>query len=110
MERKVSLMENLNNLGLGIYVLTVGSIGYLIARGLKKLLDIVLEALLQKYIQFIRNEVEVYYDKMMTDISDKFIDRFEEFDKKIDKIERHETKSHATQNQLLKDLLGGKDG
>ena len=97
MEKKANIMDSLNQLGLSIYIITIGSISYLIIKGVKKLVDILAESLLQKYIESIRNEVEVYLVPMNK--------RLEEMDEEIKGIRRHES-NNAKHSERLLELLG----
>ena len=98
---KVSLLETINNFGFGIYLATIGSIGYLVIKGVKKLLDILAESLLQKYIQSIRNEVKIYLTPLKTKIDD--------IDDEVKRMKKHEKNNSDLQLNLLQDLIGKVD-
>jgi hypothetical protein len=100
MERKISFIENINNAGFAIYLMTIGSVGYLIIKGVKKVLDLLAETLLQKYISSIRSEVEVYLKPLSSKI--------ETMDQEIKRIKIHEKNNSEHQIKLLKQIL--KDG
>ena len=78
MTNKVSFFDQLNNFGFGLFLATIGSISYLFIKGIKKLLDMLCEALMEKYTKSVRSEAKEVVDaginKIETSFDKKFVD------------------------------------
>jgi hypothetical protein len=97
MERKLTFIENLNNAGFAIYLMTIGSVGYLIVKGVKKLLDLLAESVLQKYISSIRKEVEVYFKPLNI--------KLKTLEEDLQRVKNHENQNSEDQKLLLQRLF-----
>lgn len=97
MEKRNTFLDSLNDLGFGLYLLTIGSMGYIITKGVKKIIDIMAESLLQKYIEHIRKEVDEYLTPMK--------EKLEKLDNEVTSIKRHEDANSQHQIKLLTEII-----
>lgn len=101
MEKKTNFLNSLNDVGFGLYLITIGSIGYLLTKGIKKLLDILAESLLKKYIESIRSEVDQYLLPMN--------EKLDKLDEEVSSIKRHELQQYEHQIGLLTKIIESYD-
>jgi hypothetical protein len=96
MEKKANILQGLNDFALTLYVVFTVSIGYLIIKGVRWFCDMIADAILRKYIEHLRKEVDDYLVPMR--------DKLEKLDSELESVKRHSNNNKDYQNAFLAEI------